>query len=100
MNLSLAIEQAQAVNEKKLASQVPAPKQELDSEALLLLRHFAEFTQQRGVRFLPCAPSSVAAFVRSEAAAGVPPQRILAALEAIQAAHDNGGLPSPIATAS
>src|SRR5262245_27049960 len=100
MSLQEAIDRAQANNEQKLASRVPSPKQELDSEALLLLRHFAEWARARGVKFCPAAPASVAAFVRSEAAAGVPPERILPALRAIEAMHDNsGGLANPIATA-
>jgi hypothetical protein len=99
MTLIDAIEQAQASNEKKLASQVPTPKQGLDSEALLLLRHFAEWAKQRGVKFLPCAPTSAAAFIRTESAVGVPADRIIRTLEAIQTMHDNAGLANPIATA-
>ena len=100
MNLAIAIDAAQAANEKKLASEIPTPKLDVDTEAIMRLRHFAEWTKQRGVKFLPCAPSSVAAFVRSEAAIGVPPERILTALEAIQVAHDNSGLASPVATSA
>src|SRR5215831_18424364 len=98
MNLAQSIEAAQANNEKRLASQVPALKLELDSEALLLLRHFAEWARARGVKFCPAAPASVAAFVRSEAAAGVPPERILSAVRAIEAMHNNEGLANPVAT--
>jgi hypothetical protein len=98
MTLVDAIERAHAENEKKLASQVPTPKQELDSEAIMHLRRFAEWCKSRGVKCLPCGPTTAAAFIRHESAAGVPADRILSALEAIEAAHS--GLSNPIASAA
>jgi hypothetical protein len=98
-NLVTAIEMAQESNERKLSADIEAPKQEIDSEGLLLLRHFAAFTKQRGVRFCPCKPATVAAFIRSEAALGVPPERILATLAAITAVHNQAAEANPVACA-
>jgi hypothetical protein len=92
------IEKAQAANEAKLAKEVGRPTFELDTEAQLQLRHFQSFAQTRGVRFLPANPATVASFVFSENAYGVPADRIMSALEAIETNHDNVGLPNPVAT--
>jgi hypothetical protein len=100
MTLTEQIELAHQQNEKKIASEVGIPKVELDTEAVLMLRHFAEWAKSRGIRYLPCAPASAAAFCRAESAVGVPAERIVRTLEAIQAMHDNAGLANPIATAS
>jgi hypothetical protein len=99
MTLAEQIELAHQQNEKRIASEVGIPKLEQDTEALMLLRHWVEWAKQRGVRYMPCAPASAAAFIRAESAVGVPAERIVRTLEAIQAMHDNAGLANPIATA-
>jgi hypothetical protein len=99
MTLAEQIETVQLANERKLAAEVGAPKQEqLDTEALVTLRHFAQWAKSRGVKYLPCAPTTLAAFIRSESANGVPPERILTALEAIEQAHESTGLANCVAT--
>ena len=66
----------------------------------MALRHFADYARSRGVKYLPCAPTTVAAFIRSESAIGVTPERIVLELRAIEQAHDSAGLPNPVACAS
>jgi hypothetical protein len=92
------IEKAQIANEAKLAKQVERPTFELDTEAQLQWRHFQLFCQTRGVRFQGAHPATVASFVFSENSYGVPPDRIMSGLEAIETSHDNAGLPNPVAT--
>ena len=94
------IEIAQQKNEQKISTEIGIPQQEISTEAALLLRHFSAWCKSRGIKALPCAPTSVAAFVRSESAIGVPPERIFDALQVIEAVHDNAGYSNPCATAS
>ncbi len=99
IQLTQVIERVQANNEKKIAAEVGIPRQEVSTEAALLLRHFCAWCKARGVKSLPCAPVTVAAFVRAQGADGVAPDQILEALSGIEALHDNQGLPNPVATA-
>jgi hypothetical protein len=100
IELHQQIEIAQQKNADKLAAELKPPRFELDTEALLALRHFKAWCDQRGVKSCPARPATAGAFVRSEAAAGVQPERIFDALQAIELLHDNAGLPNPIATAA
>jgi hypothetical protein len=100
-NLVTAIDLAQRANEERIAAEISPPKPKLDdTESLLLLRHFAGFCKQRGVKFCPARPATVAAFIRSEAAIGVPPARLFAAMLAIEALHDTQNEANPVACAA
>jgi hypothetical protein len=100
MSLVDAIQLAQEKNESALAQSIPPVKPELDSEGLMLLRHYAAWTQQRGVRFCPSKPATVAAFIRSEAAIGVPPAKLFAAMLAIESMHNSANEANPVACAA
>jgi hypothetical protein len=99
LSITDAIQLAQEKNEAALAQNVQPPPQELDSEALLLLRHWAEFCKARGIRACPARPASVAMFIRSENSLGVPVERILAALAAIEVMHNQAAESNPVACA-
>jgi hypothetical protein len=96
-NLVTAISLAQEKNEAALAQQVASPKAELDSDALMLLRHFAAFCKSRGVKVCPARPATIAMFIRSENALGVPVERVLASLAAITIMHDQATEANPCA---
>ena len=98
MSLVETIERAQIANEKKLAAEVKPPKPELDDEALRHMARFASWAKSRGVKPLPCAPVTLAAFVRAENAFGVPPDRIFDSVRAVEQTHDAAGLSNPAAT--
>ncbi len=100
MSLAQQIELTRQRNEAKLAAEVSPPKPQLETDALLHVRHFADWCKSRAVKFCPALPTTVAAFVRSEAATGVQPEPILESVRAIEAIHDNGGLANPVATAA
>jgi hypothetical protein len=99
LGLAQQIELAQRANERKIATSVPLPQQEISTEAALLLKHFAAWCKSRGIKALPCAPTSVAAFIKSESDSGVRPQQIIEVVHLIEALHDNQGLANPVATA-
>jgi hypothetical protein len=99
VELTQVIARGLDANEAKVAAEIATPKQEISTDELLHLRHFAEFCRGRGVRSKPAHPATVARYCRSQAAFGVPGPRIFDALEAIEAEHDNGGFANPIATA-
>ena len=100
VSLAQQIERGQAANQQKIAAEIGIPQQDISTEAALLLRHFSAWCNSRGVKSLPCAPTTVAAFVRSEAAIGVSPEQIFDALAAIEALHDNSNYANPVATAA
>jgi hypothetical protein len=100
MSLTTAIQLAQEKNESVLAQSIPPAKPELDSEGLMHLRHYAAWCKQRGVRFCPSKPSTIAAFIRSEAANAVPPAKLFAAMLAIEAMHDSQNESNPVACAA
>jgi hypothetical protein len=85
-------------NEAALAQSLSAPKAEFDADALDRLRHFADFCKERGVRPLPAAPGTVAAFIRSLAHWAT--NDIMDVLSDIEALHSNNNLANPIATAA
>lgn len=99
-DLVQAIDLAQQACEKRIAAEIPPTKPELDSEGLMHLRHYAAWSKQRGVRFCPSKPSTIAAFIRSEAAIGVPPAKLFAAMLAIEAMHDSANEANPVACAA
>jgi len=100
MNLPQQIEAAQQKNEAKLAAEIAPPKLEIETDALLLLRHFAAWCKERGIKSCPAQPATVAAFIRSQNSIGVQREQIFDALRAIEAMHDNHALPNPVATAA
>lgn len=65
MSLVEEIERAHRKNERKLVQDIKPPRYELTTEEALYLRHFAAWCQSRGVKFLPCSPVTLAAFIRS-----------------------------------
>jgi hypothetical protein len=93
LTLVTAIQLAQEKNEAALAQTAASFKTEIDMH----LRHFAGWCKQRGVRLCPAKPGTIAAFIRSEAAIGVPQDRILAALRSIEQMHDQAAEPNPVA---
>jgi hypothetical protein len=100
-NLVQAIDLAQQANEKRIAAEINAPKQKLDdTEALLILRQFAEWCRSRGVKWLPATPSTCAAWMHFQRVNHIAPETITKAIEAIQIAHDQQGFANPIATAA
>jgi hypothetical protein len=98
-SLQISIAKAQQLNEDKIAAGVARVRPEIDHDAEFRLRQFADWCRGQGIRRCPAAVASVALYVRSLHQTGVEPAKILLALEAIQAAHDHHGLPSPCATA-
>jgi hypothetical protein len=90
MTLTEAIERAYSQNEQTLATQIAAPRLEYDAERL---QQFADWCKERGVRPLPAAPATIAAFVRD-----LRPEEIPAVLADIEALHSNANLANPIAT--
>jgi hypothetical protein len=99
LGLVQQLERSYRANEQRIATEIGIRQQEISTEAALLLRHFSAWCKARGVRHLPCASTSVAAFVRSEAAAGVSPTQIIEVAHLIEALHDNQGAANPVATA-
>jgi hypothetical protein len=100
ISLVQQIEIAHAKNEQKIQAEVGIPQTDISTEAALQIKHFGAWCRSRGVKSLPSVPATVAAFIRSEAAIGVPPDRIVDAVWAIEALHDNAGYSNPWATAS
>jgi hypothetical protein len=98
VNLAQAIQSAQEKNEQALASQIAAPKIELESDDLVLVRRFADFCKAKGVPFLPAAPATVALFLRTENLGGANYKRIFATAQAIELLHDQAMLSNPVAT--
>jgi hypothetical protein len=100
-NLVTAIDLAQQANEKRIAAEINAPKHKIDdTEALLILRDFAEWCRSRGVKWLPATPATCAAWVHFQHVDHIAPETIVKAIEAIQIAHDQHGFANPIATAA
>ncbi|MFY9839103.1 MAG: hypothetical protein WAK55_22030 [Xanthobacteraceae bacterium] len=98
-DITTAISLAQEKNEQSLAQHVSAPPTELDTEALLLLRRWAEFCRSRGIRACPARPASVAMYIRLEHSSGVPVEKTLASLAAITAMHNQASEANPVACA-
>jgi hypothetical protein len=100
-DLVTAIDLAQQANEQRIAAEINVPKHKIDdTEALLILRQFAEWCRSRGVKWLPATPATCAAWMHFQAVNHIAPEIIAKAIEAIQIAHDQQGFANPIATAA
>jgi hypothetical protein len=97
MNLAQSIEAAHQQNEARLAARIAAPRLEIEDEGKRLLGRYISFCKQNGVRYLPSAPATVAAFIKSEHAAGATPEMILKTLEAIEILHSQANAANPVA---
>jgi len=97
MNLAAEIAAAHAKNEAVVATSIAAPRLELDRTRL---QNFADFCKQYGIRALPAAPATVAAFAKAEYTRGTSADAILHTLQDIEAVHSNANLANPIATAA
>jgi hypothetical protein len=97
MTLAEQIELAHQSNEAKIAARIAAPRLEVDDEGKRLLSRFISFCKQNGVRYLPSAPSSIAAFVKAEYTAGATPEMILRTLDAIEVLHSQANAANPVA---
>jgi hypothetical protein len=98
MNLAQAIAEAHSKNEKSLANSIAAPRPQLESDALVCARRFADWCRSKGVPFCPAQPATVAAYIRHENKEGANCQRIFETVRAIEQMHDAAGLSNPCAT--
>jgi hypothetical protein len=98
VNLAQAIAEAHSRNEQTLAARIAAPKPQLDSDALVCVRRFADWCKSRGVPFCPAQPATVAAYIGFENKEGANFQRIFETVRAIEQMHDAAGLSNPCAT--
>jgi hypothetical protein len=96
MTLAQQIELQTQRNEQILAGRIAAPL-EVNNEAQRLLSRFVKFCKDNGVRALPAAPGTIAAWIAAE---DNPPETILRTLQAIEAVHSNNNLANPVACAS
>src|SRR5262249_20598468 len=80
--------------EQAIATRIAAPRLDEDQ---VLLSNFVKWTKENGVRCLPAAPCSVAAYLMTLAGQ---PETILKTVEAIEAFHVNQNLGSPTATSA
>jgi hypothetical protein len=94
VNLADAIQKAHVENERAMAAQLP--RYVADDDAKRGVAPFVRFCGERGVRALPAAPASIAAFVRF---VGKDQEALAEALAGVAAMHDQHQLPSPTATA-
>jgi hypothetical protein len=83
----------------QIAAQLPQHP-EIDEQTKLLLVPFLQFTGTAGVRHLPAAPTTCAAFILNQAKAGVGPERIAAEAQAIEKLHDQYNQANPLQTRS
>jgi hypothetical protein len=83
----------------ELALVLPAVQSELTPEQRELFQIFAAWCDQKACRKCPAKPWALAAFIIDQEKLGVPAERILATIQAIEAAHDQHGLANPTATA-
>jgi hypothetical protein len=95
MGLQDAIASAQQTHEQRLAASLNIEKPELTSDERRLVGIFQKFCAEKGVRAIPAAPATVAAFVQAQSNADIIPM-----VEAIAAAHDHYGLANPSSTYS
>jgi hypothetical protein len=94
-------EQIQRWNEgeRKLTATIVVPEIEVSADLRSRLDPFYKFAESKSVRRLPARPATVACWVRFQAGLGVPIEQILAALAAIETAHDRHCLANPVRTA-
>jgi hypothetical protein len=82
--------------EAELAATLPdTPRPLIDPETKSRLEAFLHWCNEKNVRFCPARPTTVAAYVRFQAALGVSEDKILAGLAAVEALHHYHGLASP-----
>jgi hypothetical protein len=98
MNLAAEIAAAHAKNEAQLAKSIAVPTVSLDDDAQMRLQHFGDYCRSLGIRSLPAAPASVAAYAKGQYTRGTAPDAILHTLQDIEAVHSNANLANPIAT--
>jgi len=99
MNLAQAITEAQTKNEKDIASRIAAPKPMLDADVRSRINYFMHWCKQRGVRFLPAMPTTIAAFIDHEHGNGISGEAILLSVQAVELLHgQDTSLPNPCAT--
>jgi hypothetical protein len=98
MSLATAIAAAIDRNERVLAQRIATPTLPLDSEAQIRLQHFADYCKAVGVRPLPAAPATCAAFAKAQYTRGASADAILATLQDIEALHSNANLANPVAS--
>jgi hypothetical protein len=98
MNLAQAIAEVHSKNEKGLAKSIAAPRPQLESDALVCVRRFADWCKARGVPFCPTQPATVAAYIRHENKEGANFQRIFDTVRSVEQMHDAAGLSNPCAT--
>ena len=96
MDLAQEIASAVARNEAQLAKSIAAPTVSLDADAQDRLRCFVDWCKERGVRPLPAAPATVAAFIKSLAHWAT--NDIVDLLINIEELHSNNNLANPAAT--
>jgi len=98
MNLAAEIAAAHANNEAQLAKSIAVPTVSLDVDAQMRLQNFADFCKSVGVRPLPAAPATVAAYAKGEYTRGASADAILHTLQDIEALHSNANLANPVAS--
>ena len=98
MSLAAEIASAVARNEAQLAKSIAVPTVSLDVDAQMRLQHFADYCKSVGVRPLPAAPATCAAFAKTEYTRGASADAILATLQDIEALHSNNNMANPVAT--
>ena len=96
--LANAIADAQARNEAALGATMQPYT--IDAEAQSAIAEWRRWCADNGVRACPAHPASVAVWMRSMGALGIPEEKIASALTAIAELHDSRGLANPCATAS
>ena len=84
---------------EQLSAVIPAPD-ELDTETIAQLNPFVEFCAASGVHHAPATPATVAAYILHQASQGIPADRIVAEVSAIEQLHNYYGFANPVATAS
>src|SRR5262245_178710 len=93
------LDQGEADVLAKLAAELPQPP-ELDYEIREDLQPFLQWTTERSVRWAPCKPHVVCAYVLHLAATGQSTEKILRQVNAISALHDRHNLADPVSTAA
>ena len=62
------------------------------------LQSFTQFCLANKVPYLPCRPTTLAAFIQSQIADGIKPEKIRSIVSAIESLHDQNGYGNPAAT--
>jgi hypothetical protein len=83
----------------ELAKRIQLPARELSADICTRLDAFNKWAISKQARRCPAKPATVALWVLESADLGVPPQQILAQLDAIEQLHDKWSLSNPVRTA-